>query len=322
MFQINYIKKLTILDYLIITFMSILILMLWFNIIFVEFINYSDNFYYNKAYEGLSGSSIPEAYNFFVWRTAGTEPLSFLLFYTFSNLGFSYSTFIYILDFFLIFLLFSFYIKSRINYLLSFFFISSNFYFIVLSIGVHRLKIAMIFFLIVLLINNRFMKKLFSLLSLLSHFQILIFYLLDIFSNFISRIISLKISFRVVFGFIFLLIFTLILSQFTLLFSKFISRIDLHYFDLIKSLILVTFFIFMFNIKVKKELIYLFSLTFLVLLIGGFRVNIMIYFIFIIILAKVNNEKFLLFNFIISPYMMYKTINLYYGHYLSEMIYD
>ena len=88
------------------------------------------------------------------WRIDGYEPLFTLLTYIFSRV-ISYEIFVITTTFILIFLFYIYLTKNGLNNILTCYIILSNYYLLVLSIGILRFKVAIIIFLVYLITNNK-----------------------------------------------------------------------------------------------------------------------------------------------------------------------
>lgn len=140
------------------------------------FIEISDGFKYNQLFESLESVDLIAGYLIYI-NYAG-EPFTYLLFYIFAQLV-SFLAFNNILNIFLLFSIFIFFYKNRINLLIAIPLIISNFYILLIQYGAIRLKIAIIFLIFSYISKNRYVIQLCRLLSALAHFQVIILILFN-----------------------------------------------------------------------------------------------------------------------------------------------
>jgi hypothetical protein len=150
---------------------------------------------YRKFYSEISNTNYFEALILGNFIIAANEPVSIFFLWAASYLNIDKDLFITFVNILMLFLLVKYLskydYKSHIYYLL-FFVVSFNFYFIVLQTGAERLKFGYLFLLFFVNANSKW-KNLFIILSILSHFQMVIIFISVLFSNFF-RIRSIKLS--------------------------------------------------------------------------------------------------------------------------------
>lgn len=134
------------------------------------YLEISDGALYSLAYERISDLDIIDGYENFFSYTGGAEPLSFLIFYLFSKVT-SIEVFNGILNTVLLFVIFKFLHKQRIKIFLFIPFVITNFYFLLLEFTTLRLKIAIIFWILSLMVKTKGKSNLYYLFAFLSHFQ-------------------------------------------------------------------------------------------------------------------------------------------------------
>lgn len=133
-----------------------------------------DNGNYLNFFNRVQGSSLSFLESFYIYSSAvgSKEPVFFLLGYFFQYLGVSYEGFILCLNLLLVFslarFLFNLKLGLPISCLLLVYF-SSDYYLYTLTSEIHRLKLALVFFLFGMSMSKR--RAIFSVLMVLSHFQ-------------------------------------------------------------------------------------------------------------------------------------------------------
>lgn len=305
-------------DYIACLFIAIIIVCIQLLGIFDLFTIYSDNYYYKLAFEEIPNNNITEAYMFFVWRTSGSEPLSFLTFYLFSFFT-DYKTFIFILDVFFYWVIAIFYRQQKIDFLSIFVFVSLNYYFLIMSIGVHRVKLSFLFFFLTLIVKSNH-RKLITYLAPFFHFQIFTIYFSLLFGDIINKLKYCKISKSTLRLIVSMLIVIVILSFYTKIFTKAISRFDFHLLDGLTALGLSILFLLFAKIKKSEIIIYLIILSLIIAILGGFRMNMVLFLSLLIISAYKNRKFFQVYNIVSSVYFIFKIISLYQNHYLNNLI--
>ena len=182
------------------------------------FLNYffeiSDGAAYSKAYEKISSLDLIDGYENFIVYTGGAEPLSFLLFYSFSKFT-SIEIFNGILNTVLLFVIFKFLYNQRIKLFILFPFIITNYYILILEFGVLRLKIAIIFWILSLMVKTKGKSNLYYLFAFLSHFQMaLILFIRLLVDIIIKKNFKIKLNYVVIFLIILTFLFEKILGKF------------------------------------------------------------------------------------------------------------
>jgi len=178
--------------------------------------------------------------------------------------------------------------------------IITNVYVYVAVLETHRLKLAIIFFLLSIVFIDK--RKYFTILSILSHLQIILIYISIELNNFIVRLLKFKLNYKI---FIFFILIILIFN------SHIISKLQYYQFNElpIKTILLVFcyyFYIFIFNIKRNS---FFYSLVFVVLFlsffISGDRLNLFIvtYIVTVELNDLLHNKKRALL--IVFPFTIY-----------------
>lgn len=237
------------------------------------------------------------------WRIDGYEPLFTLLTYIFSRV-ISYEIFVIITTFILIFLFYIYLIKNGLNNILICYIILSNYYLLVLSIGILRFKVAIIIFLVYLITNN----KISLLASFVAHFQTLAFLAIHIVREVLKKGIILYLITSVI----------VVIATYYLYSNHYIHQ--LYFNNAIRSLIIVigSLFILM-KVKVNDILVLIF-LIFTVLILDDYRMNMIIFaYLFGISIRKIDIRTYV-YNVIMGLYFLFKTNFYLIEHYSNNMI--
>ena len=292
--------------------------------------NYDDNINYRLGFDDLFNYSLSDAFLIYKEKTAATEPVLFLISY-YSSIYISYDLIIFFLNF--LFLI-SFYNVLKIFYLKNYqliymFFILSNAYLIVLLSDVHRLKLAILFYLIYLWLKNTEKGKLkfiFLTLSFATHFQMLILPLLSLFSVFKFKFILMKFPILKIKIAIYLLIFCSLLIIFNFEFFDYLiyniynklsfyfeDAIILNYFFIfIMISIYGLYFIYLYFYSINETLKIIFPVVviilFLSVILNFYRVNLLLFaLIYIVEFNRFLNGK----KYAILPVSGFLTYNIY-----------
>lgn len=278
---------------------------------------YSDNIIYKVAFERMAESVITDAYIQFVSLTAGAEPVTFLIFWIFSQVT-TYFNFIFILNLLLCVSAIKFLRRSNISFFYVIIALFSNYYIIVMMIGIQRFKIAFIFLLLIFVLDRY--KKTFSLLAIGSHFQSLI--ALPAFS-----LVRMRVEIKPLFKFMLFGATALVAIHALnpdIIQKKLIGRIDLNWQDLIKSTLLSAITLSFIKKITYGKVVSLTLLCFAALILGGFRVNMLLYFLsmYMVLDQEGNVSRKKTFVVLSSMYLFYKSVELYYGHYSNNLFID
>lgn len=284
---------------------------------FNYFVEISDGFVYNQLFESLESVDLIAGY--LIYINTAAEPFSYLLFYTFAQLV-NFLAFNNILNVLLLFSIFLFFLKNRVNLLIGIPFIISNYYVLLIEYGIIRVKIAIIFLLFSYVSKSRIFTNVFKILSALAHFQVIILILFDFLYQYFKDK-NIKINKKV------MLYFLLILF----IFYNYLSNKIYYYYNehgIIFPFKVVFFFLFSIMIlnKVKFAFISFLLLFPLALVLGEGRIVLMYYFLIIIQFVKSSNKKSsnILFVIFISLYFSIKGLDFanslisHYDYFLSD----
>lgn len=203
--------------------------------------------------------------------------------------------------------------KYQVNIWIIFLFLI-NFYVIVLMTGAERLKFSIIFLLISELVNNRKAKVFFAVCSVFAHLQTILFYIAIFFGKYVQvfllTIKTARIEKKNLYFFLFLIIFAVFLY---LNYSSAIQA-KLDFYSVNNFNILELFQIAVIGLCglyiLKNRYLYLFSLfppAYLVILIGGIRVNMIAFMVFVYFILLEKKQNHIIFQ-LLMVYFFVKSI--------------
>lgn len=245
---------------------------------------------YYCFYTGSSGLGVSDSYRVYRECTGASEPFYFVLVYVASALGFDKSV---VFSFFNAFLFFSFasFFRGRgvaflVIVMVGFF----SYYFLAMYTELERLKVSFAFFFLSFFffsIGRKYSFCFFSFLAVLSHFQIVLFYF-AVFSMYFMRpfkvlFVSGRLSYYYILGlFLFLSFFVLFFDNVYSKYSFYVSKgYSLDWFSVLKVFPLFAFSLYYFGLK--RSVFYTwFSVFVFILVFGGFRMNLVAYFVFLL----------------------------------------
>lgn len=274
------------------TFIDILLLLIVFvlSLLISPYYTESDQFVYRKIYEGMRGLSLTDGFFFYTQSINSEEFVHFFLSWIASNLAIDKDWFIAVSNTFLAFSVVMLLRKWNVSIFIIATILLTNFYFYVLYFSAERLKFGFIFLIFSFLYTNRF--YIFSFLSIISHTQNLILYGAILFKTFVIKIYKSFVSGRFNLTFIFFTVLILILLE-NLLLGHILSKFEYYhsehdFTEIVK--ILLFFTLSLYYSKSKIDVIFIFIPLFgAVFLIGGDRVNMMGYFVFLYYALPIRN---------------------------------
>ncbi len=303
-------------DYIAAFFIALFVVCVQLNLMFGNFINFPDNINYINGYNGLDLLDLKSGYLLFIQGTGGGEPLSYFIFYFFAQ-WFDYSTFIFIIDVVFIFCLTLLYRRLGINFFIIIIFVLCNYYVFVLDLYLQRLKLATLFVVLGLLLTNKKKGAVSFVLAPLAHFQILTVYLPVFLSNFFSRLMLLRINLKSLLVILLSMSFVIVGLFYLNLQAKVTAYLgDIYIKDAIFCLVLSACFLLWLRIKNLGVVFYFLFLALEILFVNGTRMNIVLFFSFLLFAAITDKKKFIQLNAVYSLYSLYKIYGLY-GQYLE-----
>ncbi len=248
---------------------------------------YGDQETYHNIYAQLQGLSLRDGYAFYILHLDSKEIIHFFISWLASNQGVDKDLLMACFNAIFAFVSVKLMRKLNASIWIIALLLLTNFYFYILYFAGERLKFGFLFLFFALVYTKRF--YIFSLLSILSHSQMIIIYisiLAKVFSNRMSHIFSIKMTKKNLFVIVILLPI-IIFMIFSILSGHLVSKFQ-HYnelrehglVDIVK--IFVLFVLTLWYSKNKREVVFIFvPLIIAAYLVGGERVNMMGYFIFL-----------------------------------------
>ncbi|MFN5254434.1 MAG: hypothetical protein ACK5BY_01175 [Limnohabitans sp.] len=278
------------------------------------YVIFGDHFKYRLNYDSLADSGVVDGYFLYNSQLGAGEPVYYLLTYLLSNLGVDFEIFNNILTFLLVYLTISVLTRGGLSISLAAIILFPSYYLMVLSIDVIRLKVAIIFFLIALNDSKNYKS---IILSILSQFQIIGYYVSWILAAIINKALSnlVKNSWKFTFNLRSALKFFLILSLIIILLNVFLMYLVekiAHYSDQGSLMSLLQLLVFPLLIGLNfgffsKKFYFFIPLVVMSFFVGPGRVTIMIYAAFLYMTSKLRFNNFLLLNVPFSVYYLSKT---------------
>jgi hypothetical protein len=239
---------------------------------------------YNAVYESLKGVDLIAGFGIYAGWLGSYEPIHFIFSWVFSNVGLERIQFIAILN---AILGLSFVIlceKYRVNNLIAITLVFMSFYFMVLFTELERLKLAFIFFFSSLYFyDSKKRSFLLSLLCLFTHVQFLVIYAGALLVYFQRQSVKVYREKKINKSFLVLVIVGL---AFVLIMRHHIIYKLMHYYSGLEFVALIKFlpFVLLSLLYARKKVtcvVFFMPISILVLLVGGSRLNIFGYFIFL-----------------------------------------
>lgn len=269
---------------------------------------FGDQVHYYRVYNGLSGESLFDAYNFYKANIDSKEPVYFLLSWVSSTLGIDKVYFIAFFNVLLSFFAYKYFTKIGGHPFVVFLIVTFGYYSYVLFFAAERLKFGFLFLLIGLLYSKR--RYIFYVVSVLSHAQMIALLSSFVVFRFKDDVLNILRNNRVSKSTLFLLMSGSIISVlvFFIMREHLLSKINSYFeirgfFELVK---LGSFFVLSyFYAKDKSNAVAFFlPLFFLVFIFGGERINFLGYFVFLYF-ALQYKKGFNLGNLFVNSYFFY-----------------
>lgn len=246
---------------------------------------------YINVYNTLESLSIQDGYRYYNKYLTSHEVTHFILIWISSRI-IEKSFFVSISNAILAYLLLKLLTKWRVYFGISVLLVLTNYYMYVLFFAAEKLKFALIFFIISMLVVERIkLFRMYVVLSVLSHFQMIIMYA-SVVSDYIYKSVkTLLYSGRLNKSLLFISVGAILLP---LLFGEYLlAKINAHFelhsvSELSKILLFLILSIYYSKNSRLKPLITFFPLVVAVLFLGGDRVNMTGYFVFMYYSLQVN----------------------------------
>jgi hypothetical protein len=284
---------------------------------------FGDQFHYNKVYHEIGNINIRDAFIYYQAHLSSKELIHFLLTWTTSSMGIKKDVVMSLSNAALAYYAISVMRKMHVAYPIAIIIVTTNFYFMVLYFSAERLKYGILFSIISMLyINNIRQFIVISMLSVVSHVQMLLVY----------SSIGLRWFLVSVYGFMktlklkkALIIYPIIIIALLyvgkyLLQQHIITKYESYYQSfnfsisaLPKVIIFMIASIWYSKNKIETMLLFV-PIIFATYIVGGERINILAYLLFLYSMLRVNNGK----NIPIYASSLYFAIKGYY--FISKVI--
>lgn len=260
------------------------------NILIAPYYTGGDQVHYREIYDGIADLNLLKGYSYYVLHIQSLELLHYLFSWLGAYFGFEKDMYYACISGLLVYYFLGCCEKYGVSVWVALSIVFTNFYFFVLYFSAERLKVAFIFFFISILVSSRSRASLLSaLLSVLSHAQMGIVYFSILFANnlnnkFDGRRWKSNLYLLLIVLVIFIVLGEHISQKLVIYSNEVIGRGVVELFRLA-----VFFALSMYYTDNKKQVIFLFLPLFvLVALIGGDRINMLAYFIFLYFGLKCN----------------------------------
>ena len=246
---------------------------------------------YSGAYEAIYDLTYFQAFSTYTGLIGSSEPIHFTVSWIASNLGLSRIYFISTVNAFLVIAFLILGKKMNGSLFVLVMVALSNFYFFALFTELERLKFAFLFFFIAMyFIENKKLFYVFSIVTMLTHLQFLVIYSGFFLIYFLKQFKNVAVNYRIEIKafFISLLIILILVAMSNQLIAKMSHYyIGLNYFALLKVSPFILLILFYSRNK-RESLVFITPLLLMLLLVGGNRLNIFAYFIFLFYALKKN----------------------------------
>ena len=256
------------------------------SLLILPFCTGGDQSVYRKVYGALSDFSLTQGFSFYSKNLSSKEFVHYFLSWVASHF-IGKDLFIAFSNAILAYAAMSLFLRWKASITIAFLLLLTNFYFLVLYFAADRLKFGFIFLALSMVYIDQFKRfYVFAILALFSHVSVVIVYVSALFNVFVGRILKLFRTAKVfksdllVIPFLFLpllLVKNQIISKF-MIFHQFFRGEGLAEFGRILAFLLLT----LLYSKKKSETIILFvPIVIAVFLVGGMRINLFGYFVFL-----------------------------------------
>lgn len=260
------------------------ILVFIFSLVICPYYINGDQIVYIKLYEGLRNLNLREGFIFYMSNIDSKEFGHFFLSWLGSNWHIEKDLFIAISNASLAYFALSLFQKWKVSVIIAVMLVTTNFYFLGLYFAAERLKFGVIFLVLSIIYINKIKRfYVFTFLSIISHIQMLGIYIPIFFNVFVKQLLKIfrtrKIAQYILF--IFPIIFIPILLMIDQILSKIQSSLDVK--ELAELVKILLFFLLAFwysKNKIEPVILFL-PIIFAVFLLGGHRLNMLGYFIFL-----------------------------------------
>lgn len=270
--------------------------------------SFRDNINYYYLYINNKDSDIFQSFI----RAAGIgliEPTSAFIFSIFPKL-LSWEIFFFMKGLLIYTLAFTWIKRSLGSNFLALLFVAGSFYIFVLALDLHGLSISIIFLIAFLLQEKRYFKITFLLLALTSHLQSTVLFFAKIAQDFLTKLNLEKVKLISIMQIIFVLAFLFFLI-FSFASQQFNKYFDFYFIDFLIAIIYLVIVYIIFSNKDNNLLIFMLFISFAILLFGGSRLNLFLYFAPFAFLNPGQLRKYALCIFPLNFYMFFNFIQKY-----------
>lgn len=255
-----------------------------FSLMIDSFYTEGDPSLYRKVYEELIGVNLEDGYTLYSTNLDSKEFVHFVLSWLASNIGIERDIFNAVSSAILAYVAMLVFYERKASVLIAATIVLTNLYFILLYTTTERLKIGVIFFCLSLLFRNKSIRfYAFVFVAIISHAQILVLYLSMFLYKFYKDLPKLLLKREIPKEFLLIILLFLVSLSFTFeqISSKFISYYverDLN--DLVRAGLFFTLSLWYSKNKIEPIIVF-FPLVIAIFFLGGERLNMFAYFIFL-----------------------------------------
>jgi hypothetical protein len=255
-----------------------------------SFYLYGDQYHYALNYKEMQNLDLISGFHSYQKNLSSSEPVYFFLTYLFSNLGISKLFFCSLANCILYATLKKYFYKIKLNCVIAYLILYTNFYLLVLYFSADRLKISFIFLLLFFVSTSR-IRNTYLILSVLAHSQSIILLICTYLPSFRRIVVDRNLNRQkiiiniFIFGLILFFMWEHISNKLSTYYSIFKDRNDI--FEYWK---LTVFFIFSLYLSSKKYIVILIFLPIFaaLFLVGPDRVNMIGYIVMMYFATLVN----------------------------------
>lgn len=239
---------------------------------------------YSNAYEAILGKSYLQAFISYQGLIGSSEPIHFTISWIASNIGIDRILFVSLFNALTAFIFLKLGKKLNASLFILLLIVVTNFYFFALFTELERLKFGFLFFFSALyFIENRKLFIIFSIVTVLTHLQFLVIYAGFLAIYFLKQIKNILLNYRMEIKVLFFIAISISITvlMFDQLNAKFIYYYQqVQFLALLKVMPFVALILFYAQNK-REVLVFIMPLLLMIFLIGGNRLIIFAYFIFL-----------------------------------------
>lgn len=244
---------------------------------------------YRIVYKNIADLSLFTAFINYKLTLGSGEVIHFIFIWIFSHLGIDKDVIMSLFNAFLAYASLQLLQRWKASIFIAVLLVLTNFYFMILYFAAERLKFGILFLILSLLYFNR--TKLFVVIAIFSHFQVIIMYVAITFNSFVKQI--LKIFQKKTLSKSALIMILISILAISVIYQPLMGKFQSYYkgldfSELVKTLVFL--FLALFYSQNKKETFFVFvPLLIAALIVGGERINIFAYFVFLYYALPIRN---------------------------------